>query len=147
MEEKIDLDFLYWIMHRLHMEPVDEYLSLTYIWSREALERYRARDRTTTFSTFLFHFIRCKWSNYRHRKGFKGVGVLIPRSSSNSAELDSIEILADLESEINKDFYTAAVLISKGYSCKEAAETLGIRPTTLYTWINRYRKEKEKKYE
>lgn len=145
MEEKVELEFLYWIMHRIHMTPIDEYLSLAYIWARDASECYRARDRTTTFSTFLFHFIRCKWSNYRSRKDFKSKGVVIAKPDYSANKLGSVEILADIARTANKDFYAAAVLISEGYSRREAAEALNMKPATLNTWISRYRKRKGEK--
>lgn len=142
MNEEIDLKYLCWIMHRIHMTPLDEYVSLAYIWARDALERYRARDRTTAFSTFLFHFIRCKWSGYRARKDFQNGGAFIPQSASSNDDLEAIEILADLARTTTKNFYEAAVLISMGYTCKEAAEALAIKPSTLYLWIRRFRKSK-----
>lgn len=146
MSEEIDLFYLYWIMHRVHMVPVDEYLSLAYIWAREALERYRARDRTTMFSTFLFHFIRCKWSNYWRKKDFKTSNAPFPELSDPHEDFSAVERLADIKRTADKDLYKAAILISEGHSIKEASEMLNMNKQTLYTKINRYRK-KEKEYE
>lgn len=148
MDAKFDLKYLCWIMHRLHIVPIDEYFSLVYIWAQEALECYHARDRTTDFNTFLFHYVRCKWSNYRHKKDFQNRSCFLPPQEDNSDEFLKVELLADIEKSTIRNLHEAAKLIGQGYSIKEAAEILGEKPSTLYQWIYRYKqKMKGESYE